>query len=60
MNAAEAFAAIALAAIACDGVVDPHEAKLLRGLLDHRQPRVWSSSSRPSNIFPMLSSVRLT
>jgi len=38
MNAAEAFAAIALVAVACDGVVGPLEARLLRAQLDGRQP----------------------
>ncbi|MFM7640125.1 MAG: tellurite resistance TerB family protein [Cyanobium sp.] len=51
MNAAEAFAAIALAAIACDGVVDPHEAKLLRGLLDHRHPYVRRTEESMGKMF---------
>lgn len=38
MSPAEAFAAIALAAVACDGSVDPHEATLLRGMLEGRHP----------------------
>jgi hypothetical protein len=38
MTPAEAFAAIALAAVACDGSVDPREASLLRTQLDHRHP----------------------
>lgn len=38
MTADEAFAAIALVAVACDGVVDPLEARLLRAQLDGRHP----------------------
>ncbi|MEB3319047.1 MAG: tellurite resistance TerB family protein [Cyanobacteriota bacterium] len=38
MSPAEAFAAIALAAVACDGSVDHHEAALLRGMLEGRHP----------------------
>jgi hypothetical protein len=38
MSAAEAFAAIALAAVACDGSVTPQEAALLRGALAGRHP----------------------
>ena len=38
MTPAEAFAAIALAAVACDGVVDPHEAAQLRVQLEGRHP----------------------
>lgn len=38
MTAAEAFAAIALAAVACDGSIDPHEAALLRSALEGRHP----------------------
>ncbi|MFM7169229.1 MAG: tellurite resistance TerB family protein [Cyanobium sp.] len=38
MNSAEAFAAIALVAVACDGVMDPLEARLLRAQLDGRHP----------------------
>ena len=38
MTPDEAFAAIALVAVACDGVVDPHEASLLRSQLDGRTP----------------------
>lgn len=38
MTPDEAFAAIALVAVACDGVVDPPEASLLRTQLDGRHP----------------------
>lgn len=38
MSAAEAFAAIALAAVACDGSVTPAEAAQLRGALEGRHP----------------------
>jgi hypothetical protein len=38
MSAAEAFAAIALAAVACDGSVSPREAAQLRGALEGRHP----------------------
>ena len=38
MSPAEAFAAIALAAVACDGSVAPQEATLLRGVLEGRHP----------------------
>jgi len=38
MNASEAFAAIALAAVACDGTLDAGEAAMLRQLLAGRSP----------------------
>ena len=38
MNAHEAFAAIALVAVACDGSLDTQEAKALRGQLEGRSP----------------------
>jgi hypothetical protein len=38
MTPAEAFAAIALAAVACDGTIDAHEAALLRAQLAGRHP----------------------
>jgi hypothetical protein len=38
MNASKAFAAIALAAVACDGAMGREEAKALRAQLDHRTP----------------------
>jgi hypothetical protein len=51
MNAEEAFAAIALVAVACDGVIDPHEADLLRSQLDHRQPYVERSEDSKGRLF---------
>lgn len=38
MHASKAFAAIALAAVACDGAMGREEAKALRAELDHRTP----------------------
>jgi hypothetical protein len=38
MNPSEAFAAIGLAAVACDGVLDDDEATMLRQLLELRSP----------------------
>jgi hypothetical protein len=38
MNSAEAFAAVALAAVACDGVMGHDEARALRGQLECRVP----------------------
>ncbi len=38
MTPDEAFAAIALVAIACDGTMDPREAEALRDQLDRRTP----------------------
>ncbi len=38
MTPAEAFAAIALAAVACDGLVDAQEAAMLRVQLESRHP----------------------
>ena len=38
MSPAEAFAAIALAAVACDGSVTPREATLLRDVMEGRHP----------------------
>ncbi|MCP9797335.1 MULTISPECIES: tellurite resistance TerB family protein [Cyanophyceae] len=38
MNPSEAFAAIALAAVACDGALDGDEAAMLRQLLEVRSP----------------------
>ncbi|MFN6339926.1 MAG: tellurite resistance TerB family protein [Cyanobacteriota bacterium] len=51
MTPAEAFAAIALAAIACDGVVDPHEAAILRAQLDGRHPYVDLGQERMGHLF---------
>ena len=38
MNSSEAFAAIALAAVGCDGILDRQEARALRIQLDGRTP----------------------
>lgn len=38
MNSAEAFAALALVAVACDGAIEPKEVSLLRSQLDGRYP----------------------
>jgi hypothetical protein len=38
MKASEAFAAIALVAVACDGVMDPTESQALRRQLEARSP----------------------
>ncbi|MFM7465516.1 MAG: tellurite resistance TerB family protein [Cyanobium sp.] len=54
MNAAEAFAAIALVAVACDGVVDPLEARLLRAQLDGRQPYCNQSEESMGRLFEEL------
>jgi hypothetical protein len=54
MTPAEAFAAIALVAVACDGVVDPHEAKLLRSQLDDRHPYVGHSEETMGQLFERL------
>jgi hypothetical protein len=51
MTPAEAFAAIALVAVACDGVVDPHEAQLLRSQLDDRHPYVGHSEETMGHLF---------
>lgn len=51
MTSAEAFAAIALIAVACDGVVDPHEARLLRSQLDHRHPFSGRSEESMGQLF---------
>ncbi|MEB3243055.1 MAG: tellurite resistance TerB family protein [Cyanobacteriota bacterium] len=54
MTPAEAFAAIALAAVACDGVVDPQEANLLRIQLDHRHPYKDLSQEDKGRLFERL------
>lgn len=54
MNSAEAFAAIALVAVACDGVVDPLEARLLRAQLDGRQPYNERSEESMGRLFEAL------
>ena len=54
MTPAEAFAAIALIAVACDGVVDPHEASLLRSQLDGRHPYIEHSEESMGQLFERL------
>jgi hypothetical protein len=54
MNSAEAFAAIALVAVACDGVVDPLEARLLRAQLDGRHPYRERSEEGMGRLFEAL------
>ncbi|MFN9545649.1 MAG: tellurite resistance TerB family protein [Cyanobacteriota bacterium] len=51
MSPAEAFAAIALAAVACDGSVDPHEAALLRTVLEGRHPYLERSEESMGRLF---------
>lgn len=51
MTPDEAFAAIALVAVACDGVVDPHEAELLRSQLDGRHPFRQRSEESMGHLF---------
>ncbi len=51
MSAEEAFAAIALAAVACDGRVTPHEAGLLRSALEGRHPYRERSEQRMGALF---------
>jgi tellurite resistance protein len=54
MTPAEAFAAIALAAVACDGSVDPREATLLRIQLDQRHPYMEWGQLRMGHLFDQL------
>jgi hypothetical protein len=51
MNPAEAFAAIALAAVACDGVLDQDEARQLRGQLECRHPYSQTSEESMGRLF---------
>ncbi|MEB3333935.1 MAG: tellurite resistance TerB family protein [Cyanobacteriota bacterium] len=51
MTPAEAFAAIALAAVACDGSVDPHEVAMLRAQLASRHPYRTLSEERMGRLF---------
>jgi hypothetical protein len=60
MNAAEAFAAIALAAVACDGALDHEEARSLRGQLEERQPYAQCSEESMGRLFDgLLDQLRL-
>jgi hypothetical protein len=54
MNPAEAFAAIALAAVACDGSLDPDEARSLRGQLEHRHPYRERTEESMGRLFDVL------
>jgi hypothetical protein len=51
MTPAEAFAAIALAAVACDGTLDHQEARSLRGQLERRHPYVERSEDSMGSLF---------
>jgi hypothetical protein len=54
MTPAEAFAAIALAAVACDGTLDQDEARSLRGQLERRHPYVERSEESMGRLFDAL------
>jgi hypothetical protein len=54
MNAPEAFAAIALAAVACDGSLTQEEAHHLRGQLETRHPYCQSDEARMGRLFDAL------
>ena len=51
MTPAEAFAAVALVAVACDGVLDREEARALRGQLEPRTPFRDQSESAMGELF---------
>ncbi len=51
MNPAEAFAAVALAAVACDGVMGHDEARALRGQLECRSPYSERSEESMGRLF---------
>jgi tellurite resistance protein len=51
MTPAEAFAAVALVAVACDGVLDRKEARALRGQLEPRTPFRDQSESAMGDLF---------
>jgi len=51
MDSAEAFAAIALAAVACDGGLDHDEARSLRGQLEGRHPFSGRSEESMGRLF---------
>ncbi len=51
MDSAEAFAAIALAAVACDGGLDHEEARNLRGQLEGRHPFSGRSEESMGRLF---------
>ena len=54
MDSAEAFAAIALAAVACDGGLDHEEARNLRGQLEGRYPFSGRSEESMGRLFDTL------
>ncbi|MFN9636293.1 MAG: tellurite resistance TerB family protein [Synechococcaceae cyanobacterium] len=51
MTPEEAFAAIALAAVACDGTLDHDEARSLRGQLERRTPYAERSEESMGRLF---------
>ena len=57
MDTADAFAAIALGAVACDGVLDKDEAHALRTHLECRAPYNQKSESEMGELFDRLLSV---
>ena len=57
MDTADAFAAIALGAVACDGVLDKNEAHALRTHLECRAPYNQKSESEMGELFDRLLSV---
>ena len=57
MDTADAFAAIALGAVACDGVLDKDEAHALRTHLEYRAPYNKKSESEMGELFDRLLSV---
>jgi hypothetical protein len=54
MDKARAFAALALAAVACDGVLARDEAHALRGALEHRTPYREQSEQAMGTLFDEL------
>lgn len=54
MNAPEAFAAIALAAVGCDGQLDREEARILRSQLEIRRPFCHMSEQAMGDLFDRL------
>jgi len=54
MDVSQAFAAIALAAVACDGSLGREEAKALRGLLQYRSPYADLSDLAMAELFDSL------
>ncbi len=54
MDASKAFAAIALAAVACDGALGQEEAHALRSQLEHRTPYADLSERQMGDLFDAL------